>query len=96
MDAAKIFTALLEPAGKADPYPLYAGPHRQLTRAFTHRRVAGLEPAIARPTAARGRLRDGDQPARQRIAGDPRRPGCRQAVRDRTVPPAGGRLISFQ
>src|ERR1700729_296450 len=27
MDAAQIFTALLEPAGRADPYPLYAALH---------------------------------------------------------------------
>jgi len=118
MDATEIFTALLEPAGKADPYPLYAALHQLgeavqpmpgvvvvhgydavsgvlrdpaflvsdaahydqvfpgwrehpsfvmdsilnlnapghgrirslMTRVFTHRRVAGLEPAIARLT----------------------------------------------
>ena len=118
MDATEIFTALLEPAGKADPYPLYAALHELgeavapmpgvvvahgydavsgvlrdpaflvtdaarldqvfplwrehpslgmdailnlnapahsrirslMTRVFTHRRVAGLEPAIARLT----------------------------------------------
>jgi cytochrome P450 len=118
MDATEIFTALMEPAGKADPYPLYAALHELgevaepfpglvvvhgynaintvlrdpaflvsdaacydrefpgwrehpslgmdeilnlnppgharvrslMTRAFTHRRVAGLEPAIARLT----------------------------------------------
>jgi cytochrome P450 len=118
MDAAEIFTALLEPPGRADPYPLYAALHELgeavvlapgavlvtgyeainsvlrdpaylvsdaarfdeifpgwrdhpsmsmesilnlnapeharirslISRAFTHRRVAGLEPAIARMT----------------------------------------------
>jgi hypothetical protein len=28
MDATEIFTVLFEPAGKADPYPLYAALHQ--------------------------------------------------------------------